>query len=113
MEVLEGWGVVDTEPMYGATNLTVADVRCVKNMSETGSPARCVYSAINPNSKVWEAKTGKMGISSDNLFETLEAYGAVIPAGINPSYRAVGARKIICSRPVVPNPVVTCTITSI
>lgn len=110
MEVLETWGVVDTEPMYGATNLTVTDVRCQKNMNEMDSPARCVYSAVNPNTHVVEAKTGIMGKSSEDLYQTLEAIGATIPAGINPSYRAVGARKITCSRPVVPNPVETCTI---
>ena len=110
MEILESWGVVDTEPMYGATNLTVTDVRCQKNMNEMDSPARCVYSAVNPNTRVIEAKTGIMGKSSEDLYQTLEAIGATIPAGINPSYRAVGARKIICSRFVVPNPDVTCGI---
>lgn len=110
MEILESWGVVDTEPMYGATNLTITDIRCQKNMNEMGSPARCVYSAVNPNTNVVEAKTGIMGQSSDDFYAILEAQGAVVPAGINPSYRAVGARKMTCSRPVVPNPVVTCTI---
>jgi hypothetical protein len=81
-----------------------------KNMNEMDSPARCVYSAVNPNTRVIEAKTGIMGKSSEDFYQTLEAIGATIPAGINPSYRAVGARKIICSRFVVPNPDVTCGI---
>lgn len=110
MEVLGTWGVVDTEPMYGATNLTITDVRCQKNMNEIDSPARCVYSAVNPNTHVVEARTGAIGKTSNDLYEVLEANGATVPAGINPSYRAVGARKITCSRPVVPNPVVACTI---
>jgi hypothetical protein len=108
MKALENLGVVDTDPMIGATNLSIKKLRCDRNASQPKRGTSCTYTAINGTTPNAEIHTGVTGDSANEIFTILEAYGASVPAGINPQYSAVGAKELTCSLPVVPNPVANC-----
>jgi hypothetical protein len=110
MKALENLGVVDTEPMIGATNLSITNLRCERNGSQPKRGASCTYTAINGTTHNAEVHSGVTGNTADEMFAILDANGASVPAGINPKYRAVGAKQLSCSLPVVPNPVATCRV---
>lgn len=110
MTALENLGIVDVDPMIGATNLMVTNLRCQKKKSTTPTKAVCTYTFVNPENSRSQTVQGLYGADAETLFDVLQIHGASIPAGINPQYEAVGARKVLCSRPVIPNPVDTCLI---
>lgn len=110
MTALENLGVVDVDPMIGATNLMVTNLRCQKKKSESPTQAVCRYTFVNPENSHPQTVNSLSGVDAETLFDVLQIHGASIPAGINPQYQAVGARKVLCSRPVIPNPVATCLI---
>jgi len=111
MMAMEELGVKDVDPMYGATNLIMTNLRCDKNTADSSRKIRCSYEAMNPKKRSNETFSGIEGVVSNAIFEILETNGAAVPAGINPTYQAVGAKKVVCSRPVIPNPMASCTLT--
>jgi len=110
MKAMENLGVVDIEPMIGATNLSITNLRCDRNASRPTHGTKCTYTAINGTNHNAEIHTGVTGNAADEIFTVLQTHGASVPAGINPQYSAVGASELTCSLPVVPNPVATCRI---
>lgn len=111
MEALVQLGVVDSEPMIGATNLSISELRCDRDTSRDERGVVCRYKGVHSTTQTPELRSGVTGTSAETIFKTLESYGASIPAGINPNYNAVGAKRVSCSQPVVPNPVATCIVT--
>jgi hypothetical protein len=105
---LENFGVVDTDRLIGATNLRVKDLRCDTDVSNSARKIRCSYSAVNANTGRLETFRGVEGAASDDIFAVLAKHGLSVNAGINPNYRAVAAKALICSLPVVPNPIAHC-----
>jgi hypothetical protein len=110
MNVLGSLGIVDTDPMIGATNLSLTELRCDQNSRNPRRGAICSYKTVNNTTRQEVIHTGISGYPASEFFSILENYGATVPAGINPSYRAVAAKRLTCSKPVIPNPVVTCWI---
>lgn len=111
MEAFAQLGVVDSEPMIGATNLSISEIRCDRDTSRDERGVACRYKGVHSTNQTPELRSGVTGTSAETIFKTLESYGASIPAGINPKYTAVGAKRVSCSQPVVPNPVATCIVT--
>ena len=105
---LETLGVVDTDHLIGATNLKVKDLRCSMDISNPARKILCNYSAVNAKTGALETFSGVEGSASNDLYAILEKHGFSVNAGINPSYRAIAAKSLICSMPVVPNPVANC-----
>ena len=110
MTALENLGVVDVDPMIGATNLMITNLRCQKNSSNNPTTATCSYTFTTAEDRSQQTAQGVTGVDAETLFDVLQIHGASLPAGINPRYQAVGAKKVLCSRPVVPDPVATCVI---
>lgn len=111
MEALVRLGVVDFEPMIGATNLSISELRCDRDNSREERGVVCRYKGVHGPTQTPELRSGVTGTSAETLFKTLESYGASIPAGINVNYSAIGAKRVSCSQPVIPNAVATCSVT--
>lgn len=106
---IEGLGVEDTDRLIGATNLRIKNLRCDTDTSNPSRKIRCSYEAINAETGLLESHAGVQGKSSDDLFNILSKHGLNVNAGINPNYRAIAAKSLTCSLPVVPQPVAHCT----
>jgi hypothetical protein len=107
-DAMKDWGVKDYEQRIGATNLKIENLRCTKYLFAGEKKADCNYKVISEQTVV--VALAMQGVSSEIMFATLEKIGASVPGGINPGARAVAARSLTCSMPVIPNPTPHCVI---
>ena len=105
---LRSLGVVDTDRLVGATNLRIKELRCDTNLSDTARGILCRYVAVNASTGKDETFTRVSGKDSDTLFNVLAAHGLSVPGGFNPNFRAIAVNSLVCSQPVIPNPVASC-----
>lgn len=105
---IETMGVIDADGLIGATNLKITSLRCMqilRHPSGEAPKASCEYKAVTDESGVVGVQRYSGGAAT-TLIEILGRYGAGINGGLNGM--AVSAKSLICSMPVIPNPVAIC-----
>jgi hypothetical protein len=80
-------------------------MKILQHPAGEASKASCEYNAVTDESGVVGVQRYS-GDAAATLIEILGRYGAGINGGINGI--AVSAKYLICSMPVIPNPVATC-----